>query len=91
MVFSGQVGMARHVAMPGSDQADVGAKALVGNLPSGGPLPPHLVVKAEQGNNDNAIMLCLFHLNQMTFRNKTNVAYISFKFNVRVTTHKLTF
>uniref|UniRef100_A0A3Q2ZCQ8 RNA helicase n=1 Tax=Hippocampus comes TaxID=109280 RepID=A0A3Q2ZCQ8_HIPCM len=36
-----------------SDQADVGAKALFGNLPSGGPLPPHLVVKAEQGNNDH--------------------------------------
>ncbi|XP_051944801.1 ATP-dependent RNA helicase A isoform X1 [Hippocampus zosterae] len=41
------VGMARHMDMPGTDQTDVGAKALFGNLPTGGPLPPHLVVKAE--------------------------------------------
>ncbi|XP_061694799.1 ATP-dependent RNA helicase A isoform X2 [Syngnathoides biaculeatus] len=40
------VGMAQHA--PGSDQPDGEAKASFGSLPSGGPLPPHLVVKAEQ-------------------------------------------
>lgn len=34
---------------PIADQPDAAADAGFGNLPSSGPLPPHLVVKAEQG------------------------------------------
>ncbi|XP_037132075.1 ATP-dependent RNA helicase A isoform X2 [Syngnathus acus] len=41
-------GVAQHAGVPGTHQPDGEAKAPFGSLPSSGPLPPHLVVKAEQ-------------------------------------------
>lgn len=39
----------RQASAPIADQPDAPGEAGFGNLPSSGPLPPHLVVKAEQG------------------------------------------
>uniref|UniRef100_I3IUS8 RNA helicase n=2 Tax=Oreochromis niloticus TaxID=8128 RepID=I3IUS8_ORENI len=43
------------VSTPIADQPDAAGDAGFGNLPSSGPLPPHLVVKAEQGNGDGSV------------------------------------
>lgn len=35
-----------------------GASSTLGNLPDSGPLPPHLVVKKEQGKTTDWLQLC---------------------------------